>query len=176
LEQAEILLDHTNSRWRAIVFEAKVDQRQLLALVKGDLNGDEPVLCRMHRGSTLADTFSSTVSEGGRNLQEAMEAIERAGRGVVVYLPPSGNLVGELGFLRDHATRETTTVEGGDPSRPHGGTLREYGLGAQVLRELGVRKLRLLTNNPRKIAGIHGYGLSVVESVQLVSMSQPPSK
>jgi 3,4-dihydroxy 2-butanone 4-phosphate synthase / GTP cyclohydrolase II len=167
--EAELTLDRTSSVWRLIVYEATVDNRQLLALVKGDDMGGEPLLCRMHSGSTIADMFASTPSEGGRNLFEAIDAIEAEGRGVVVYLPPRGDLRVELDAIGRRVKSSPVAAPPPD-ARPHGGTLREYGLGAQVLRELGVSRIRLLTNNPRKIAGIHGYGLEVVESVALVSM------
>ncbi|MEZ4222067.1 MAG: 3,4-dihydroxy-2-butanone-4-phosphate synthase [Polyangiaceae bacterium] len=164
--ESEIVLDQTGTSWRAIVYVSQVDDRQLLALVRGEVRTEESVLCRMHAGSTLADTFSSTVSEGRRNLEEAIGHIEKEGRGVVVYLPPRGDISVELRALS--AKLKSSPVAAGKPmERAHGGTLREYGLGAQVLRELGVRRLRLLTNNPRKIAGIHGYGLEVTESVAL---------
>src|SRR5690606_23218199 len=113
-------------------------------------------LCRMHSGSTLADTFSSTSSEGRKNLLASIDLIEAEGRGVIVYLPPRGNLHQELSQMAQKEQSEEQAA-----TRPHGGTLREYGLGAQVLRDLGLRNIRLLTHNPRKIAGIHGYGLSV---------------
>lgn len=165
LEQAEVRLDQTRTSWQAIVFEAPLQKRQILALVKGDPTQKSPALCRMHAGSTLADTFSSTFSEGGRNLDASILAIEAEGAGVVVYLPPRGDLVGELNHIGRVASG---AQEAAVSARAHGGTLREYGLGAQVLRELGLRDIRLLTSNPRKIAGINGYGLNVVESVPLV--------
>lgn len=156
VEDTEIVLDRTRTSWRAIVYESSLDERQILALTKGDVDTHEPVLVRMHAGSTLADTFSSTSSEGRRNLLASIDAIEQEGRGVIVYLPPRGNLLTELSvWTKRHSS------EANEPTRPHGGTLREYGLGAQVLRDLGLREIRLLTQNPRKIAGIHGYGLSV---------------
>jgi 3,4-dihydroxy 2-butanone 4-phosphate synthase/GTP cyclohydrolase II len=177
LSEGEIILDQTNTPWQAIVFEAILEQRQFLALVKGEVATEDPVLCRMHSGSTLADVFSSTEADGGKNLAEAIEAIERDGRGVIVYLPPRGDLRDELrSVIKAHREEVKSSPFGSPPpsvpalTRPHGGTLREYGLGAQVLRELGLHKIRLLTNNPRKIAGIHGYGLELVESVPLVSM------
>ncbi|MFO0567834.1 MAG: 3,4-dihydroxy-2-butanone-4-phosphate synthase [Polyangiaceae bacterium] len=168
VSESEVVLDRTETTWRAIVYEATVEERQLLALVKGDVSVSEPVLVRMHSGSTLGDVFSSPASEGGRNLFEAVDAIEAAGRGVVVYLPPRGDLRAELEAVGRRSKSSPFNAPPAD-ARPHGGTLREYGLGAQVLRELGVQRIRLLTNNPRKIAGIHGYGLEVVESVALLS-------
>src|SRR5690606_20848213 len=124
------------TRWKALVYESTVDQRQLLALVRGDLEGERPVLCRMHAGSTLADTFSSTTSEGRENLHEAIDAIEAEGRGVVVYLPPPGDLAAELARMTaPESSASAQQAANPEPSRPHGGTLREYGLGAQVLRD-----------------------------------------
>jgi 3,4-dihydroxy 2-butanone 4-phosphate synthase/GTP cyclohydrolase II len=162
----EIVLDRTGTPWRAIVYEATVESRQLLALVLGSPSGADPVLCRMHGGSTLGDVFSSPVSEGGKNLHEAIEAIEREGAGVVVYIAPRGNLARELDALHDRQLESSPAATAAADAQ-HRGTLREFGLGAQVLRELGLHRLRLLTNNPRKIAGIRGYGLEVVESVPL---------
>ncbi|MCC6897706.1 MAG: 3,4-dihydroxy-2-butanone-4-phosphate synthase [Polyangiaceae bacterium] len=168
VEDADIVLDRTNTAWRALVYESTVDGRQLMALVKGDVTGPGSVLCRMHSGSTLGDVFASPASEGGRNLFEAVDSIEAEGRGVIVYLPPLGDLRAELGEVARRTKSSPLASPAPIDTRPHGGTLREYGLGAQVLRELSVRQIRLLTNNPRKIAGIHGYGLEVVESVPLV--------
>jgi 3,4-dihydroxy 2-butanone 4-phosphate synthase / GTP cyclohydrolase II len=155
--EAEIHMDQTGTPWRSLVYTSTVDERQILALVKGDVSGDEPVLCRMHAGSTLGDTFSSTRSEGRKNLLLSIDAIEAEGRGVIVYLPPRGDLVLELGAWQ----QRKAVAEEEAPNRPHGGTLREYGLGAQVLRDLGLRRVRLLTNNRRKIAGVEGFGLEV---------------
>ena len=159
-EQA-LLIDATSSEWMAYVYEAATDGRQFLALVKGNVSGDAPVLCRMHAGSTVADVFSSTRREGGHHLREAMTLIEAEGRGIVVYLPPRSALSAQL-------AAQAESQSGGDGDHP----LREFGLGAQVLADLGARRLRLLTNNPRKIAGIRGFGLDIVESVPLLSMSQ----
>jgi len=167
--EAEIRMDRTGTSWRSLVYASTVDDRQILALVKGDVSGDTPVLCRMHAGSTLGDTFSSTASEGRRNLLLSIDAIEAEGRGVIVYLPPRGDLVSELGRWQERKVESEDEGSG----RPHGGTLREYGLGAQVLRDLGLRRLRLLTNNRRKIAGVEGFGLEV-ESVALEVEGEVP--
>jgi 3,4-dihydroxy 2-butanone 4-phosphate synthase/GTP cyclohydrolase II len=168
-----IELDRTRSPWRACVFEAVHEGKQFLALVKGEPQPDKPTLCRMHTGSSLADVFSSTLKEGARNLAEAIDAIEAAGEGVIVYIPPGPDLKGELASvaLRSELKSGPQSAPASAPmSRPHGGALREYGLGAQVLRSLGLCKIRLLTNNPRKIAGIQGHGLTLIESVPLVAM------
>ena len=174
VSEGELVLDRTGTTWKAMIFESVLDQRQFLALIKGQPKADVPTLCRMHTGSTLADIFSSTTADGARNLDEALDAIEAEGCGVVVYLPPRGDLCDELAVLSRRTDTKSSPTSAkppapSAPTRPHGGTLREYGLGAQVLRELGVGKLRLLTNNPRKIAGIQGYGLELVESVPLES-------
>ncbi|HET9958713.1 MAG TPA: 3,4-dihydroxy-2-butanone-4-phosphate synthase [Polyangiaceae bacterium] len=168
LTESEIVLDRTETTWRSVVFET-LDKKQILACVKGDVSNDEPVLCRMHQGSTLGDVFSSAATEGRRNLEEAIDRIEEAGRGVIVYLPPRGDLSAELS-AREARHEASPPSEGqAAASRPHSNTLREYGLGAQVLRDLGVRRLRLLTSNPKKIAGIQGYGLELVETLTLSS-------
>jgi 3,4-dihydroxy 2-butanone 4-phosphate synthase/GTP cyclohydrolase II len=163
VDETEITLDRTGTRFRAMVYQSTIDDRQILALVKGDVRTDEATLVRMHAGSVLGDVFSSTDREGRQNLMAAVELIEKEGRGVIVYLSPRESFQAELEMWRQLNSDSQATVA---ESRPHGGTLREYGLGAQVLRDLGLRKVRLLTNSPRKIAGIVGYGLSV-ESVPL---------
>jgi 3,4-dihydroxy 2-butanone 4-phosphate synthase / GTP cyclohydrolase II len=160
VSERKLVMDATRSEWCAHVYESATDGRQLLALVKGTITADEPVLCRMHAGSTVADVFSSTRREGGNHLREAMTLIEKEGRGIVVYLPARSSLSSQL------------DTYGGEPATdPSDHPLREFGLGAQVLADLGAKKLRLLTNNPRKIAGIRGYGLDIVESVPLHSMA-----
>jgi 3,4-dihydroxy 2-butanone 4-phosphate synthase/GTP cyclohydrolase II len=168
LEEEQVVLRQTGTVWRAIVYEGTLERKQLLVLMKGQLGPDSAALCRMHAGCSLADTFGFSA-DGGRTLDRAIEAIEREGCGLVVYLPPTGDLCRELRATkpRDPASgpwERTAKAE----HRPRVGTLREYGLGAQVLRELGVSRIRLLTNNPRKIAGLEGYGLKVVETVPVV--------
>jgi 3,4-dihydroxy 2-butanone 4-phosphate synthase/GTP cyclohydrolase II len=166
IAERELVLDHTGTSWRAVVFESMPEKRQILALVKGTPEPATPTLCRMHRGDLLSDVFSSATGHGGRLLEEALTAIERAGTGVVVYLPPDR---GEGIELPRGDGERVLPSEPHAPTRPHGGTLREYGLGAQVLSALGVEKLRLLTNNPKRIAALHGYGLDLVECVPLGS-------
>ncbi|MDC0748480.1 3,4-dihydroxy-2-butanone-4-phosphate synthase [Polyangium mundeleinium] len=161
VSEREIRLDLTSTTWTAVVYEIIGEARQFLTLVKGTVDGTKPTLCRMHSGALVADLFSSTPFEGGSNLREAISLIEKAGEGVVVYIPPRLDLAAEL-----EAKGRTTTQETRAPQQ----ALREFGLGAQVLADLGCQKLRLLTNSQTKIAGLDGFGLEVVERVPLVSM------
>jgi 3,4-dihydroxy 2-butanone 4-phosphate synthase/GTP cyclohydrolase II len=124
----------------------------------------------VHTGSTVADTFAATPSDGGLHLREAIAQIEASGQGALVYIVPSGDVRQELETLRATAG----VPEPQAPQAPAGLPLREFGLGAQVLVDLGLHQIRLLTNNPRKIAGIHGFGLEVVERVPLHSMVERP--
>jgi len=158
--ERNVTLDRTQTPWRTLVFESVAERRQIVALVKGTLDPAVPTLCRMHRGALVGDVFSSSAGHGGQVLGQALDAIERAGSGVVVYLAPEAGEALELeAGERAHSAEKS--------SRPHAGTLREYGLGAQVLGALGVHQIRLLTNNPRRIAALHGYGLDLVECVAL---------
>jgi 3,4-dihydroxy 2-butanone 4-phosphate synthase/GTP cyclohydrolase II len=157
--ESTVVLDETGSPWTAYVYENATDQRQFLALVKGQPSGSHPALCRVHAGSVLGDNFASSPLEGGRNLREAVRLIEAEGSGVIVRLPPRGTPKQELdSYVQQQAGTQT-------PAGDH--PLREFGLGAQVLADLGLSKIRLLTNNPRKIVGISGYGLEVTETIPL---------
>jgi 3,4-dihydroxy 2-butanone 4-phosphate synthase/GTP cyclohydrolase II len=168
VSEATIRLDQTGTDWRAIVYETTIDDRQFLALVKGKLDGAGPApLCRVHSGSSLADSFVATPRDGGRHLREAIAQIEAADRGALVYIAPQGDLRAELEALRAAPPPSGPLPKGGGD-----GPLREFGLGAQVLVDLGLHEIRLLTNNPRKLAGIHGFGLDVVERVPLHSMTR----
>jgi 3,4-dihydroxy 2-butanone 4-phosphate synthase/GTP cyclohydrolase II len=141
------------ARWHAHVYSVSVDQRQFLALTLGE-PGPEPTLVRVHTGSILGDVFG--VRAGERIVAgEAVERIEREGKGVILFLP------GRVDLARDLAFHSGQRVEKSAPE--HGEVLREYGLGAQVLADLGLRKIRILTNRPRRIPSLEGYGLEVVE-------------
>jgi 3,4-dihydroxy 2-butanone 4-phosphate synthase/GTP cyclohydrolase II len=172
VSEASVTLDQTGTAWRAIVYEtAGIDERQFLALVKGNLAGGPPPLCRVHTGSMVADLFAATPRDGGRHLREAIAQIEAEGRGALVYIAPRGDVKRELDALRaaEASPPPAAPAKSQAASDP---PLREFGLGAQVLADLGLHEIRLLTNNPRKIAGIHGFGLDVVERVPLHSMGR----
>src|SRR5262249_36450787 len=143
-------LDQTRTEWHAVVYEIVGESRQFFALTKGVVATPQPILCRVHQGSLIGDLFSSTPFDGGSNLREAILAIEKEGAGVVLYIPPRAELKQELDGLR-------TPPADGTPSAQHPSTLREFGLGAQVLADLGVHQIRLLTNSQPKIAGLTGF-------------------
>jgi 3,4-dihydroxy 2-butanone 4-phosphate synthase/GTP cyclohydrolase II len=184
-----IRLDVTGTEWHAYVYEIIGESRQFFALTKGSVATPDPVLCRVHSGSLIADLFSSTRFDGGLNLREAISTIEKEGDGVILYIPPKGDLGRELldtpwpeetngsGAASAAAVGAESTAKPSSPgasSNVTGAsgqkwTLREFGLGAQVLADLGVQKLRLLTNSKPKIVGLTGFGLTVVERVPLTS-------
>ncbi len=154
VSETTLVPDVGSKEWRAIVYKSSTDDRQVLVMVLGAPTPETAVTCRMHAGSTLSDAFASPSVGGGRSLRAAVERIEKEGVGVLVYFPPRGDLVAEV------AHRIAPPTDRPEP-------LREYGLGAQILSDLGVRRIRLLTNNPRSIAGLSGYGLDVVERIPL---------
>lgn len=161
--ERQLRLDTTRSDWRAVLYESKLERQHYLALVKGEVAQQKaPVLCRVHRGSIVGDIFSSGRSEGGAGLRAAMQRIEQQGRGVVLYLPPNQDLAAEFEQL----------APAPEPRRGKSFPLRDFGLGAQVLADLGLTRISILTDNPRKIAGIAGYGLEVVETIPLTQGSQ----
>ena len=170
VQTGTIVLDETGTSWNVSAYESSTDQRQFVALTLGELSATDPILCRMHSGSIIGDVFASTPRDGGRNLREAIRRIEAEKNGVIVYLPPRQTPGAEIGMF---ATQASQGTPGGGPlsgetSRAgEEGILREFGIGAQILADLGLHKIRLLTNNPRKIAGLSGFGLEVVESVPL---------
>jgi 3,4-dihydroxy 2-butanone 4-phosphate synthase/GTP cyclohydrolase II len=159
--------------FRVVAFKADVDDRTHLALVRGEIRRGEPTLVRMHTGCPMGDVFRSQRCDCGAQLRRAIEEIAAEGRGVVVYLQKE---------VTDPAALTRCThlpeVERGRARRGKAGPpdLREYGVGAQILRHLGLTKLRLLTNNPRKIVGLEGFGLEVVERVPLQVGATPQNR
>jgi len=151
-----LTLDETKSEWRAFAYESSVDRQQFLALVKGDPSkSSQPVLCRVHRGTTIGDVFSSTDTEGGLTLRASLRRIDNEGCGVVLYLPTTSEILRELRLGRTDDKQE---------DKPRSAPLRDFGLGAQVLSDLGLTRITLLTDNPRKVAGIAGYGLEITDT------------
>ncbi|GAB3224146.1 bifunctional 3,4-dihydroxy-2-butanone-4-phosphate synthase/GTP cyclohydrolase II [Hymenobacter seoulensis] len=151
-----------------IAYTQRSTNAQHLALVKGDISGPEPVLVRVHSSCVTGDIFGSCRCDCGPQLHRAMQHIEREGRGVVVYMNQEGRGIGLLNKLRAYKLQEQgrDTVEA-NIELGFGMDERDYGVGAQIIRDLGISKMRLLSNNPRKRTGLMGYGLEIVESVAI---------
>jgi len=147
---------------------------QHLALVKGDINGPEPVLVRVHSSCVTGDIFGSCRCDCGSQLHQAMRQIEREGRGVVVYMNQEGRGIGLLNKLRAYKLQEQgrDTVQANEDLGFRGDE-RDYGVGASILRDLGVTRMRLLTNNPKKRTGLVGYGLEIVDTLPIEISANP---
>jgi len=165
---AEASLPTAFGEFRAVVFENTLDHENHIALVKGTLNEEEPVLVRVQSQSTLGDVFHSLRSDTGEQLRVALRRIDQAGCGALVYLRPEAHGIDLVHEIRSCARLDEPGTAGVEEDAPGSeAELRLYGVGAQILRALGVGKIRLLTNHPRKIIGLQGYGIEVVERVPM---------
>ncbi|HEY6809334.1 MAG TPA: bifunctional 3,4-dihydroxy-2-butanone-4-phosphate synthase/GTP cyclohydrolase II [Gemmatimonadales bacterium] len=170
---AEARLPTVYGEFRIAGYRNDVDDAEHVALIFGDVRGQQDVLVRMHSKCLTGDVFGSARCDCGWQLQSAMHAIAQAGRGVIVYLDQEGRGIGLLNKLKAYELQDAghDTVEANEKLgfKPD---LRNYGIGAQILLDCGLSTIRVLTNNPKKLVGLEGYGLEIVERVPIVP---PPS-
>lgn len=165
----EAFLPTESGSFKAIPFIQKSDHLEHVALIKGTWEEDEPILVRMHSSCLTGDVFGSCRCDCGNQLHESMRMIEKEGKGVIVYLNQEGRGIGIFNKLHAYKLQEDglDTVEA-NIKLGFGADDRDYGVGASILREIGVKNLRLLTNNPQKRVALEGYGLKIVENVPIV--------
>lgn len=156
--------------FQLMAYETSVEPHPYVAIIKGDVATDEPTLVRIHSSCLTGDLLGSLRCDCGDQLALALRTIEEAGRGVVLYIAQEGRGIGLINKLKAYELQDQglDTVEA-NVALGFKADLRDYGLGAQVLADLGLRRLRLMTNNPMKVSGLQGYGLEIVEHVPLVA-------
>jgi len=170
----EALVNTSHGEFRLIAYESEVDGGEShVALVRGDLSGVEPVLVRMHSHCVMGDVFGSTACDCRATIEGAMQAIAAAGRGAIIYLHQtskgfSADRIGERTVLSFHRDRALPSLPESERK-----TQREIGIGAQILSDLDLRRIRLLTNHPRKVAALEGFGIEIVEQIPVKLQNVP---
>ena len=165
--EAETILQTNTGQWRMRVYRDELHDTEQIALVKGDVNLEKPILVRVHSECFTGDTLGSEQCDCGPQLGSAMKRIAEHGSGVVLYMKQEGRGIGLVNKIKAYELQRTLGLDTVDANKRLGlpEDLREYGIGAQILCDLGLKKIRLMTNNPKKMGGIEGYGLDIVEQV-----------
>lgn len=174
---AEASLPTRYGDFLAVAYKSAIDPDEHVALIRGELDGDRPVLVRVHSECLTGDVFHSLRCDCGEQIDLAMKAIADESRGVFLYMRQEGRGIGLHNKIRAYALQDQglDTVEANE-ALGFESDIRDYGIGAQILADIGVRNIRLLTNNPRKVIGLEGYGLQVVETVPIVCKPNPRNR
>ena len=173
-QAAETILPTPFGDFRAIAFVNDIDDYEHLALVKGDIDPEQETLVRVHSQCLTGDVFGSYRCDCGAQLEKAMDMVQEEGLGVILYMQQEGRGIGLANKLKAYVLQDggRDTVEANE-ELGFEADLRDYGVGAQILVSLGVRKMKLMTNNPKKIIGLEGYGLEVIERVPIETEPRP---
>jgi 3,4-dihydroxy 2-butanone 4-phosphate synthase/GTP cyclohydrolase II len=170
----QVHLPTEHGDFQFVPFKQKSNGLEHMALIKGSWDEDEPILARVHSSCATGDIFGSLRCECGEQLHQAMEIIEKEGKGVIVYMNQEGRGIGLMNKIKAYKLQEEgrDTVDA-NTDLGFEADERDYGVGAQILRELGVVKMRLMTNNPIKRIGLEGYGLTIVENIPIEVKPNP---